>query len=242
MAPSKSMDCPITGYTVWLNSTQDVTLTAFPLGANATSITIRTLFTDRLYYANVTASNGYGTGPPSLLQAGVPKQLSIPPPEGVLGSNATSNSVLVSWLPVAVTNCTIDGVTNSTVTYTVYGYSKAGRQCNGNTTATQLNVTGLANGVLYYFTVTATVGDVTSVESQRSEYGCVTGSLPPQPPTRVWFTTTAFDKVTVSWSPPILAIDVAYYVVSVDGDALPSSQLLQVDATQSQVVIAGAVS
>jgi hypothetical protein len=149
------------------------------------------------YTFTVTATNAIGTSPASAASASVtPKQAATAPgPPTAVFATAGDAQASVSW-----TAPPSDGGSPIT-SYTVVS-SPAGGTATVAFPATTATVTGLTNGTAYTFTVTATNGIGTSVESAPSN--SVTPVAPataPDAPTAV-SATADNAQATVSWMAP----------------------------------------
>jgi hypothetical protein len=155
-APTLNGGRPITLYTV----------SASPGGRTCTSTarscTVTGLSNSSTYTFTVTATNNVGTGDPSDASAPVTVGTSatVPSaPTGVSASSYRSRYSVVSWTAPASNGG--NAITRYTVTSSPGGFT-----CETETTS--CTVTGLTNGVLYAFTVTATNGVGTGAPSVAS--------------------------------------------------------------------------
>jgi Fibronectin type III domain/Calcineurin-like phosphoesterase len=172
------------------------TITGSPGGSatvsgSATSAVVSSLINGQSYTFTVTATNGVGTGPPS-----VPSN-SVIPTSGPTAPGAPTNVTAVAGngqASVSWTSPSSDG--GSTITsYTVTG--SPGGSATVTAPATSAIVTGLINGQSYTFTVTATNGVGTGPPSTASNAVIPVGL--PGVPTGV--TATAGNgQATVSWT------------------------------------------
>ena len=195
-APASSGGSPITGYTV-TSSSGSRTCTTATTSCNVTGLTAGSAYT-----FTVTATNGNGTGVASAASNSVTVATVPGAPTGVGASNQanTPNGTAVaaiSWTAPASTGGS--SITGYTVTSTSGGFS-----CT-TTGATTCNVSGLAAGSSYTFTVTATNGDGTSVASAAST--AVTVFTVPGAPTGVGASNRANTPngtavATVTWTAP----------------------------------------
>jgi hypothetical protein len=155
---------PITGYTVEMYSASAPRWTAVAT-TTATSATLTGLISGTTYIVRVRATNALGTSYPSgsvsfTTVAGVPDV-----PTSLASSNITTNSAVLSWKAVNSTSPTTPIA--YVVSYAIEG-STAKSQVASNTPSVQL--TSLAPGRTYAFTVHSQVGEVVSAESTPSSF------------------------------------------------------------------------
>ena len=137
--------------------------TPVQVNAPATSANVTGLTNGTTYTFTVTASNSSGTGPVSAASNAVTPSNSPPgAPTGVVATPA-SGQAAVSWTAPAANGSSI-----SSYTVTPYAGSTAGTPMQVSAPATSADVTGLANGTAYTFTVTATNANGTSPASPAS--------------------------------------------------------------------------
>jgi len=186
VAPASDGGSPITGYVI----------TASPGGGtmsvgNVTSATFSGLTNGTSYTFTVAAINDAGTGP-----ASAPSGAVVPrgPPGAPQNVSATPGDAfaVVSW-----TAPTSNGG-SPIVSYTVTA-SPGGATVSVNASVTSAQVTGLANGTAYTFTVFATNAAGNGQPSAPS--AAVTPRRVPDAPTNV-SATPGDTQATVSWSAP----------------------------------------
>jgi subtilisin family serine protease len=191
-APLTDGNSPITGYTV----------TASPGGrtcstAGALSCTVTQLTNGTAYTFTVTATNAYGTSPPSASTnqlTPVAAKVAPGPPTSV-AAMAGNHYATVTWLAPA-----FDG--NSPIT----GYTVTANPSSATCTTTDARTctfTALTNGTAYSFTVTATNGYGTSTPSAASSPVTPVSapSVPPQAPTAV-HANPGNAQASVTWAAP----------------------------------------
>jgi titin len=192
--PGSSGTSAITSYTV-TPSPACPGCTGLTTSGSATSATVEGLTDGTPYTFTVTATNVFGTGPPS----------------------AASNSVSTGAAPTAPTNPVATATGHSgeaTLTWTGSNFfgqspsytitpSPACGGCTGlTTTSTSATIEGLTDGTPYTFTVTAdnSFGMTASVPSNQITTFQESGA--PGPPTAVTATATGNSgEVSVSWTP-----------------------------------------
>ena len=177
---------PITSYTV----------TSTPPGGSATvpgntrSTVVGGLDNGVSYTFSVTATNAFGTGPPSPpSNAVIPA--TVPDPPVITGATPADSSVTVTW------NAPFNGGRPIT------GYLVSASPADGSASVAgnQLSATvaGLKNGTAYRFTVTAS--NVLGSGRASASSSTVTPATAPGPPTNV-VAVAGNTQATVSWSAP----------------------------------------
>lgn len=179
-------DLPVTSYTVTSAPAGGTTTVA----ANQTSATVAGLRNGTTYTFSVTATNDYGTGPPSNPSEPV-TPVSAPDAPVITGVTPADSAVTVSWSAPFNEGSPI---TRYTVTSNP---PVAAVNVGGNTTTA--TVSGLSNGTSYTFTVTATNALGTGPPSSPSSP--VTPARVPGAPTGV-SATPGNGSATVSWTAP----------------------------------------
>jgi predicted phage tail protein len=163
-APSDNGGDPITSYTV----------TASPGGATASGsaspIVVTGLTNGASHTFTVRATNGVGAGPASAASAAVTPATVPDAPRGVSAIAGNAQAILSFVAPVTNGGAAITG-------YTVTA-SPGGASVSGS--ASPITVTGLTNGTIYTFTVTANNGAGSSAPSDPSN--AVTPSAAPGTP------------------------------------------------------------
>ena len=147
-APADNGGGPVTGYTVTSNPAGGVDSNAGSTGQNHT---VTGLSNGVAYTFTVTASSAVGTGTPSdpsnSVTPAVP--VTVPGPPIMVSAAAGNAQASVSFsAPASNGNSAITG-------YTVVSTPSGGVDRDAGSPATTHTVTGLANGTLYSFTVTA---------------------------------------------------------------------------------------
>ena len=174
---------PITGYTV-SDGAGDTCTTA------GTGCIVTGLTDGSSYSFTVTATNADGTGAASAPSNSVTPSSTPDAPTDVTAAPG-DGSATISWVPPFAEGSPITGYTVSD------GVGDSCTTPDGSTTS--CTVTGLANGTVYSFTVTATNGNGTGVASAASNP--VTPSTVPDAPTGI-SATAANGSATVSWTAP----------------------------------------
>ena len=186
LPPADNGGSPITGYTItWTSSTG----ASGTIGTTDTTRTLRNLTNGATYTISVAATNAAGTSPAAGANAtplgapGGPRDVQLQRGDGRLG---------VSWSPPAN-----DGGL-AVESYTVYWTAPDGVASFAAAQATQLVITGLANGSTYTVTVTATNRAGTSGHSEPASHRPGT---PPGAPREVT-TARGNGRIEASWQPP----------------------------------------
>ena len=186
-APADDGGSPITGYTV----------TGSPGGTcsttGATTCTASGLTNGTLYTFHVTATNAVGTGPESNAASATPQAAAtVPGAPTNLVATAGDTTVQLTWSAPAD-----DG--GSPITgYTVTG--SPGGTCS-TTGATTCTASGLTNGTLYTFHVTATNAVGTGPESNAASATPQAAATVPGAPTNL-VATAGDTTVQLTWSAP----------------------------------------
>ena len=160
-APASAGGSPVTGYTVSSTPAGGVDAQA---GSASMTRTITGLANGTIYRFTVTATNAVGTGPPSAPSNAITPTAPATAPAAPrnVAATAGNGSATVSFLPPSS-----DG--GSAITqYVVTSNPAGGVDQQAGTAATTRMVTGLANGMSYTFTVTATNGVGTGPASAPS--------------------------------------------------------------------------
>jgi hypothetical protein len=165
-APANS-GSPITGYTVTpYAGTTPSTPTTVTGSPAPTTVTVSGLSNGTAYTFVVTATNGVGTGPPSVASNAVtPVAPSAPSAPTGVTATAGNQSATVSWTAPSGGGSTI---TSYAVTPYVGSTALAATTVSGSPAPTTATVSGLSNGTAYTFVVTATNGVGTSPPSVAS--------------------------------------------------------------------------
>ena len=185
-APASTGGSAITGYTA--TGSPGGTCTSATLGCTVTGLTNGTSYT-----FTVTATNGVGTGPASSPASATPA--TVPgAPTGLIATAGNAQVALTWTAPASNGGSAITG-------YTVTASPGAGRARSASLGCT---VTGLTNGTLYSFTVTATNAVGTGPPSASAS---ATPQAPPPPPTvpgaPTGLTATPGNaQVTLAWTAP----------------------------------------
>ena len=177
---------PVTGYTItWVSSTG----ASDTIGTTGTTHTLRNLANGATYTISITASNGAGTSPAATAGA---TPLGAPSGPRDVQLQRGDGRLDVSWSPPAN-----DGGL-PVESYTVYWTAPDGVTSFAAAQATNLVITGLANGSRYSVTVTATNRAGTSSHSEPA------GSRPGTPPgaPRDVATVRGDGRIEASWQPP----------------------------------------
>jgi fibronectin type 3 domain-containing protein len=166
-APGSDGGAKITSYDVYEGTTANVKTTAPVASSNGTSVTVKNLANGTTYYFKVAAVNAVGVGPASSAASAAPAAaVTKPGPPGGLTATPGPGRVILSWtVPGSDGGAGISG-------YLIYqGTSpggEAGTPVNASpASATSYTVTGLANGITYYFKVAA----VSDAKLQGSDSG-----------------------------------------------------------------------
>jgi len=187
-APDDNGGAPVTSYVV-TSSPDGKTAT---VGGSTTSATVTGLTNGTAYTFTVKALNDAGAGPSSLPSAAVTPNHTVPgAPSGVVATPGNKQAT-VSWTAPAE-----DGG-NAITSYTVTS-DPGGKTVTVDGSTTSADVTGLANGTAYTFTVKATNALGTSAASAPSN--AVTPASLPGAPTNV-VATGGNGEATVTWTPP----------------------------------------
>jgi hypothetical protein len=170
-APLSTGGSPITGYGVDYSSNGGATWsTALAPSAamTATSYTVTGLTNGTAFTFRVVAANAIGNGPWSATSAAYTPHTTVPgAPTGVVGSNATSTSIVVSWTPP------VDNGGSAIDMYAVYASTDGGVTWPSALSLTLPPVTtwtwtGLTPGTSYRFRVYAHTSAGWSVASAAS--------------------------------------------------------------------------
>jgi hypothetical protein len=195
-APTSNGGSAITGYTAtaYINGVS-TGISGRISGATAAPITVTGLTNGTTYTFEVTATNAFGTSPPSVASNAVTPTAPITVPTAPLSPSAIAGnaSAIVSFSPP-----TSDGgatITGYTVTSSPGGITASG-------TASPITITGLTNGTSYTFTVTATNSAGTgppsvATNSVTPEAAATVPSAPLNPVATAGNTTAS-----ISFSPP----------------------------------------
>ncbi len=202
-APSDTGGADITDYTVYWGTeaavTTDTTTKKSTGNGSVTSLTITGLTNGTMYYFIVTATNSIGESVASTEVSATPTPFVPDAPTDV--ETAPGNTeVTVSWTAPSGTGGVV--ITD----YTVYWGTEAAvttdtttKKSTGNGSVTSLTITGLTNGTMYYFIVTATNSIGESVAS--TAVSATPATVAPDAPTDV-ATAPGNTEVTVSWTAP----------------------------------------
>ncbi len=153
-APASDGGSPVSGYNVY-QGTSPGKETGTPVNGSpvtATSYPVTGLTNGITYYFTVVAVNAAGPGPPSNEASAVP--VTVPGAPAGLAAVPGNGQVTLSWAaPASDGGSPVSG-------YNVYQGTSPGKETgtpvNGSpVTATSYPVTGLTNGITYYFTVVA---------------------------------------------------------------------------------------
>ncbi|MEQ1698601.1 MAG: S8 family serine peptidase [Ilumatobacteraceae bacterium] len=191
-APASDGNSPITGYTVTASPGGRTCSTGGVLSCTVTQLTNGTAYT-----FTVTATNLYGTSPPSAASSPRTPEAPLTPPDPPTGAfaNAGNQYAIVSWVAPAYNG-------NSAIT----GYTATASPGNATCTttgATFCTISPLTIGTQYTFTVTATNGIGTSSPSAASApvTPYVPPAVPPAAPSAV-HGTPGNAQATVAWTAP----------------------------------------
>ncbi len=195
-APTNTGNDPITGYTV-TSSPGNKTCTT----TTAKSCSISGLTKGTSYTFSVTATNSTGTSAPASSAAGTTPNNPDAPTNVVVTTTNTNGqnngignphtNVTISW--TAPANNGGSAITSYTVTST-----PGGKTCTASNGATSCQITNLAKGTSYTFTVVATNVAGNSTGATSSTY---VSTAVPQAPTGVTATLSG-NKIVVSWTAP----------------------------------------
>ncbi len=201
-APSDTGGADITDYTVYWGTeaavTTDTTTKKSTGNGSVTSLTITGLTNGTMYYFIVTATNSAGESVATTAVSATPATVAPDAPTDVETSPGNTE-VTVSWTAPSDTG-------GADITdYTVYWGTEAAvttdtttKKSTGNGSVTSLTITGLTNGTMYYFIVTATNS---AGESVATTAVSATPATVPDAPTDVE-TAPGNTEVTVSWTAP----------------------------------------
>ena len=193
-APASDGGAPISGYEVY-QGTSPGGETSAPVGGSpvtATSTTVTGLANGTTYYFTVAAVNGVGQGPASAEVSATPAAMPGAPVR--LTATAGNAQVTLSWTaPASNGGLPVTG-------YHLYAGTTAdfsGESSLATLTGTVVTVSGLANGITYYFKVAA-------VNRVGEGPGTVTEAVPVTTPgAPAALTATPGDsQVTLSWAAP----------------------------------------
>ncbi|MFL6115175.1 MAG: fibronectin type III domain-containing protein, partial [Catenulispora sp.] len=173
--PANPHGSPVTSYTVTATPNGPGSVVSASVAAPAIHTTLTGLVNGKYYFVKVTATNAVGTGPagasdsqtvgattngtvaPSpVYTSSAPQDVSAgPPPVGTDGSQPDPTSLRVSW------DAPLDDGGNAINSYTVDAAAPGQPPAVSTVpaTSTQATLTGLAPGVEYQITVTATQND-----------------------------------------------------------------------------------
>ena len=184
-----------TSYNLYYSTTAGVNKVTGSRFTKVTSPNIVTGLTNgTTYYFVVTAVNTAGEGVESSQVSAMPTPPPPPAPTGVVAT-AGHGEVTISWSAVAGAtsyNIYFDYTTGVTKTKNIDKVT--------GVTASPKVVTGLANGTMFYFVVTALNANGESVESSQVS-ATPTPAPPPPPSAPTGVTATAdFGEATISWS------------------------------------------
>ncbi|HMC05734.1 MAG TPA: fibronectin type III domain-containing protein, partial [Actinomycetota bacterium] len=160
-----SGDSPVTSYTVTPfigTAAQAATIVAG--SPPATSVTVPGLTNGTTYTFKVTASNGFGPGPPSAPSNAVTPAQPPGAPTSVTATGGNAQAT-VSWTAPSNGGSTI---TKYTVTPFVGTTAKTATTVTGSPPATSVTVSGLSAGTTYTFKVSATNAAGTGPQSTAS--------------------------------------------------------------------------
>ncbi len=211
-APASGGGSLVSGYNVFEGTTADLSRTAPVTNVTGTTVTLPALINGTRYYFEVTAVNGIGEGPPSNEVSAVP--LTVPGAPTGLTATPGNSRVTLSWSAPASGGAAISG-------YLIFEGTRPGGEnrnpVNGSlVTATSYPVSGLTNGITYYFRVIAVNAagqGPLSAEAPTTLLRIPPTSPPPSTPTSgttaqkvsapTGLTATAGDtQVHLSWTAP----------------------------------------
>jgi titin len=195
-APASNGGSAVTNYTIEFSSDSGVTWSSYvkPV-STALSASVVGLQTGLSYSFRVSAVNVAGASAPQIASSSVTPFGAPQAPTGLAGTPALSQ-VTLSW--VAPVNNGGSPITDYLVAYSTNG-STWSVFSDGTSTATSATVTGLTNGVPYYFRVAA--ANAGGAGAYATLASTVTPVSVAMTPTRV-VGTPGSSQVVVSWSPP----------------------------------------
>ncbi len=194
---------PITGYTINWNSFSNLSSGSVSCVGSPCSVTGLTNGT--WYTFTVTATNAIGTGLAWLSSTAAPG--SVPGVPTNVSATAGNAQATVTWIAPSSDGGPING-------YWV-NWSNGSQSCMGS----PCDITGLTNGTIYTFTVTATNNVGTGPESEPSN--AVTPSDVPGAPTVV-SATAGYNQATLSWTVPAAnGSPITGYTVNWSGGSQP---------------------
>ncbi len=155
---------------------------------NVKSHTITRLTNNIIYYLVVTSSNASGPGARSAEVSAMP--LTIPAVPGIISAVPGSSQVELTWSPVA-------GAKMYSVLYGTRSGVYGKRLVFGN--VTNAVVTGLTNGTVYYFVVTAT--NIMGTSKNSIAAAATPFALPPPASTTISSASAGDAQVVLSWTP-----------------------------------------
>ena len=194
-APASDGGSPVSRYNVFEGTAADLSSSAPVTNVTGTAVTLPGLINGTTYYFRVTAVNRAGEGQPSNEVQAVP--VTVPGAPTGLTVTAGNAQVTLSWTaPASDGGSQISG-------YVIYKGTSPGGETStpvsgSLVTATSYTVTGLANGITYYFTVTAVnrIGD----SPASNEVSAVPVTVPGAP---TGLTATRGNaQATLSWTAP----------------------------------------
>jgi large repetitive protein len=194
--PASNGGSAVTNYTIEFSSDSGVTWSSYvkPV-STALSASVAGLQTGLSYSFRVSAVNVAGASAPQIASSSVTPFGAPQAPTGLAGTPALSQ-VALSW--VAPVNNGGSPITDYLVAYSTNG-STWSVFSDGTSTATSATVTGLTNGVPYYFRVAA--ANAGGAGAYATLASTVTPVSVAMTPTRV-VGTPGSSQVVVSWSPP----------------------------------------